>query len=87
MDVPREAAIIAAASAACRRASGRVMGVSFGSDASAMTRAGIPTIIFGPGSIDQAHTADEFVAVAEVARAARMLADMARRFASGEGAE
>ena len=55
--------------------------MSFGSDASAMTRAGIPTIIFGPGSIDQAHTADEFVAVAEVARAARMLVDMARRFA------
>ena len=83
MDVPREAAIIAAASAACR-AEGlpeEVMGVSFGSDASAMTRAGIPTIIFGPGSIDQAHTADEFVAVADVARAARMLADMARRFA------
>ena len=83
MDVPREAAIIAAASGACR-AEGlpdEAMGVSFGSDASAMTRAGIPTIIFGPGSIDQAHTADEFVAVAEVARAARMLADMARRFA------
>jgi acetylornithine deacetylase/succinyl-diaminopimelate desuccinylase-like protein len=47
MDVPREAAIIAAASAACR-AEGlpdEVMGVSFGSVASAMTRAGIPTII------------------------------------------
>ncbi len=83
MDVPQEAAIIAAASAACR-AEGLpdgVMGVSFGSDASSMTRAGIPTIIFGPGSIDQAHTADEFVRVAEVVRAARMLADMARRFA------
>jgi acetylornithine deacetylase len=89
MDVPREAAIIAAASAACR-AEGlpdEAMGVSFGSDASAMTRAGIPTIIFGPGSIDQAHTADEFVAVAEVARAARMLADMARRFGLGDVAE
>jgi acetylornithine deacetylase len=83
MDVPQDAAIIGAASAACR-AEGLpdgVMGVPFGSDASAMTRAGIPTIIFGPGSIDQAHTADEFVRVAEVARAARMLADMARRFA------
>jgi acetylornithine deacetylase len=83
MDVPEDAAIIAAARAACRAEglSDEAMGVSFGSDAAAMTRAGIPTIIFGPGSIDQAHTADEFVSVAEVARAARMLADMARRFA------
>ena len=83
MDVPEDAAIIAVARAACR-AEGlpdEAMGVSFGSDAAVMTRAGIPTIIFGPGSIDQAHTADEFVSVAEVARAARMLADMARRFA------
>jgi succinyl-diaminopimelate desuccinylase len=86
MEVATDAAIIAAAGATCR-AEGlpdAPLGVPFGSDASKMTRAGIPTIIFGPGSIDQAHTADEFVAVAEVARAARMLADMARRF--GEGA-
>jgi acetylornithine deacetylase len=83
MEVAPDAAIIAAASATCRAEGldGGVLGVPFGSDASKMTRAGIPTIIFGPGSIDQAHTADEFVAIAEVARAARMLADMARRFA------
>jgi acetylornithine deacetylase len=83
MEVAPDAAIITAAAAACR-AEGlpdAVLGVPFGSDASKMTRAGIPTIIFGPGSIDQAHAADEFVSVAEVARAARMLAEMARRFA------
>lgn len=82
MEVAPDAAIIAAAAATCR-AEGLpdgVIGVPFGSDASKMTRAGIPSIIFGPGDIAQAHTADEFVAVAEVARAARMLADMARRF-------
>lgn len=81
MEVAPDAAIVAAARASCR-AEGlpdELLGVSFGSDASKMTRAGIPTIIFGPGNIDQAHTADEFVTVAEVARARRMLVDMARR--------
>jgi acetylornithine deacetylase/succinyl-diaminopimelate desuccinylase-like protein len=45
-----------------------------------MDAAGIPTIIFGPGSIAQAHTAGEYVAVADVARAATMIEDMARGF-------
>lgn len=82
MEVAPDADIIVAAGAVCR-AEGLpedVLGVPFGSDASKMTRAGIPTIIFGPGSIDQAHTADEFVSIAEVARAARMLVEMAHRF-------
>ncbi len=43
-----------------------VCGVPFGSDASKLSRAGIPTIVFGPGSIDQAHAADEYVPVDEV---------------------
>jgi acetylornithine deacetylase len=82
MEVPEAAAIVAAGRAACRQAGieATPLGVAFGSDASKMTRAGIPTIIFGPGDIAQAHTADEFVEVAEVARAARMLVDLARRF-------
>ena len=36
---------------------------------------GIPTIIFGPGSIEEAHTADEFVSVDEVVEAAQILFD------------
>ena len=41
-------------------------GVSFGCDCTKLSRAGIPSIIFGPGSIQQAHTADEFVELAQV---------------------
>ncbi|MCB1225243.1 MAG: M20 family metallopeptidase [Verrucomicrobiales bacterium] len=41
-------------------------GVPFGSDASKFSRAGIPAIIFGPGSIDRAHAADEYVEIDEV---------------------
>jgi acetylornithine deacetylase/succinyl-diaminopimelate desuccinylase family protein len=47
------------------------VGVPFGSDASKLSRAGIPTIVFGPGSIDQAHTVDEYVPVDDVEVALR----------------
>jgi acetylornithine deacetylase len=43
--------------------SSTVCGVPFGTDAAAISAAGVPTVVFGPGSIDQAHTADEFIAV------------------------
>ena len=44
----------------------RLTGVPFGSDASKLGRAGVPTIIFGPGDIDQAHAEVEFVDLAQV---------------------
>ena len=36
-------------------------GVPFGSDASKLAQVDIATIILGPGSIDEAHAADEYV--------------------------
>lgn len=45
------------------------IGVPFGSDASKLGRKGIPTIIFGPGSIDQAHSAIEYIELTQVAKA------------------
>lgn len=44
-------------------------GVPFGSDASKLARCGIPSIIFGPGSIDCAHAAVEYVETDQVLRA------------------
>ena len=44
-------------------------GVPFGCDASKLSRAGIPSIVFGPGSIDRAHTADEYVEMDQVEQA------------------
>jgi len=41
-------------------------GVPYGSDASKLSRAGIPSIVIGPGSIDQAHAAVEFVECGQV---------------------
>jgi acetylornithine deacetylase len=50
------------------------VGVPYGSDASKLARAGIPSIILGPGSIDQAHAADEYVDLDQVALAAEIYA-------------
>ena len=57
-----------------------VSGVPFGSDASKFSRLGIPTILFGPGSIDQAHAAVEYVECAEVEAALAFYTQIARRF-------
>lgn len=56
-------------------------GVPFGSDASKLSRAGIPTILFGPGSIDQAHSMDEYVALEQVSRAAAFYREFILNFA------
>ncbi|WP_299187104.1 acetylornithine deacetylase [uncultured Psychrobacter sp.] len=42
--------------------------VAYATEGGQFTNAGIPTIICGPGSIEQAHKADEFVALNEIAR-------------------
>ena len=53
------------------------IGVPFGTDAAAIARAGVPAVVFGPGSIDQAHTADEWVPLDEVEHGAEILFRMA----------
>ena len=40
--------------------------VAYGAEAGLFQQAGIPAVIFGPGSIDQAHKADEFVDVSQI---------------------
>lgn len=83
MAADEDAEIVKTALAVCRDAGlpDVAEGVPYGSDATKMDAAGIPTIIFGPGSIAEAHAVGEHVAVAEVARAARMIEQMARDFA------
>jgi acetylornithine deacetylase len=49
-------------------------------DAPTFSRAGIPTIGIGPGSIDVAHAPDEHVAIDDLVRAAQVLAVTAVRF-------
>lgn len=55
-------------------------GVDFGSDAGTFAQAGVPSVIFGPGSIDQAHTADEFVHLEEVETAFLVYRDLMSKY-------
>lgn len=55
---------------AMERAGTRALGtgaVSFATEASVFMRAGIPTVVLGPGSIEQAHKPDEYISYAQVA--------------------
>ncbi|WP_344747593.1 M20/M25/M40 family metallo-hydrolase [Kribbella aluminosa] len=49
------------------------IGVPFGSDASKLARAGIPTLVFGAGSIEQAHTKDEFIEISQLSSGVRFV--------------
>lgn len=56
-------------------------GVAYGSDASKLQQlGGVPSIVFGPGSIAQAHSKEEWVPVEHVERAAEFYVGMARGF-------
>jgi acetylornithine deacetylase len=48
--------------------------VSFASEAGQFQGAGYPTVICGPGSIDQAHQPDEYVDIAQMQRGAAFMA-------------
>ncbi len=46
----------------------RVTQVAFGTEAGLFKKAGIPTVVCGPGSITQAHQPDEYVSLEQLAR-------------------
>jgi acetylornithine deacetylase len=58
--------------------SSELVGAPFGTDAAAISAAGVPTVVFGPGSIEQAHTADEFIAIEELQLATEIFYRIAR---------
>jgi len=47
----------------------QIGGVAYGTDASKFVQAGIPTVIFGPGSIARAHTAEEYIEIDQLQQA------------------
>jgi acetylornithine deacetylase len=59
---------------------GAPAGVPFGSDASKLSRQGVPSLVFGPGSIDRAHGAVEYVEIDEVLKAEAFFREFLRRF-------
>jgi acetylornithine deacetylase/succinyl-diaminopimelate desuccinylase-like protein len=51
----------------------RPVGVDFFCDAAVLSQGGIPSIVFGPGDIAQAHTADEWISLASLERGKDLL--------------
>lgn len=50
----------------------------YATDASILNTAGIPTIVFGPGDIEMAHTAAECIAVRDIEKAAEIILALLR---------
>lgn len=65
-------AVVAAKACAKVAGTGKFMGVPYGTDASQLSLGGIPCVIVGPGSIDYAHTNNEFVPVDELQKAVKL---------------
>ena len=71
LGTPKDAAIVRDAATACDAALGHhtIGGVPYATDGSALADHDVPTIVLGPGSIDQAHGAVEWVECEQVGRA------------------
>ncbi|MCC6862720.1 MAG: M20 family metallopeptidase [Bryobacterales bacterium] len=82
LDTPLDAPIVRLASRIVSEAGldGEPAGVPYGSDASKLSQAGIPSIVLGPGSIDQAHCADEYVELEQVEQALLIYRRLMERF-------
>lgn len=69
-------------------ASGReavIEGMTAWVDAAFLNESGTPAVCFGPGSIAQAHSADEWIVVEEIEACARILEAFGGRFLAGGG--
>jgi acetylornithine deacetylase len=53
--------------------------VAYGTEAGIFSQAGIPTVVCGPGDIAQAHTADEYVELSQIARCEAVLQELVDR--------
>jgi len=86
LDTPPDSPVVQALIGAREGVTGQrvePIGVTYGTDASALVPAGISCVIFGPGSIDQAHPDEEWVGIEETATAAEILAQTAVNLADG----
>jgi acetylornithine deacetylase len=68
VSITKECRLVEVVQKACTRfaGTGEPRGVPYGTDASVLSAAGIPCVIIGPGSIEQAQAIDEYVDLAQV---------------------
>ncbi len=82
METPANAAVVTAASQALEKINlnPEPAGVPYGCDCTKLSRAGIPSLIYGPGSIDRAHVAIEYVEVDQVEQATNFYREFIKSF-------
>lgn len=87
-DVAQDAPVVRALGAAITADGGapRLAGMSAWTDAALLNEAGIPAICYGPGDIALAHAASEFVPLAEVETATKVLTGLVASWCGGSGA-
>ena len=56
-------------------------------DAAFLNQAGTPAVCFGPGSIAQAHSADEWIDPSEIVTCAAALERFSREFLQGDSGD
>jgi acetylornithine deacetylase len=85
-EVPTDSALVSGLLEACAShgVPPRVSGMTAWVDAAYLNQAGIPAVCFGPGSMAQAHTADEWIEASEIVTCAQVLESFARSLA-GQG--
>jgi len=85
METPGGAAVTRSLCAACDAVLGhsQVAAVRYGTDASKFAAVGIPSVVFGAGSIRQAHTVDEYVEIDQVRQATAVLRHLLERGLAG----
>jgi len=77
LDTGPEAEVVALAQELA--GSGEIGKVSFGTEGSQFQRAGIPTVVCGPGSIAQAHKPNEYVTLDQIGRCEEFLRKLMAR--------
>jgi acetylornithine deacetylase len=60
----------------------RTIAVPYASEAGQFQRAGVPTVLCGPGRIDEAHQPDEFVEISEIAACVEFMRGLARELSA-----
>ena len=76
MDTPAESPIVRTAEALTGYSAGAV---AFGTEGPYLNALGLQTVIMGPGSIDQAHQPDEYLALDQIEPAKRVIRELVTR--------
>ncbi|MCX7031544.1 MAG: M20 family metallopeptidase [Spirochaetes bacterium] len=80
LDTPPDSEAARMSLEAVRKVRGRSepVGVPYGTDASKLAEAGLPSVVLGPGDIVQAHTVDEWIEIAELEHAVEIYVELVK---------